>query len=133
MIEITVNIQAPALCGALNRLADALAGVRNPDIVTTTPAYVDTPQPAPLVAAPTVAPQLASAAPVASPTAPVPTTAPAYTLADLQRAAALLRDAGKLPALQALLVEFGAPSLLQLPDGQYGTFANRMRELGAKL
>ena len=68
------------------------------------------------------------------PTAPAaPTTAPSYTIAQLQAACAPLADAGKLPALQQLISTFGVASLSELPPARYGEFANGLRALGGVL
>jgi len=63
----------------------------------------------------------------------VPTTAPAYSMEDLARASTQLMDAGKQQDLLNLLAQFGAQSLMQVPQEQYGAFATKLRELGAKI
>lgn len=80
---------------------------------------------------PTPAPQQAGPAPAVQ-TAPT-AQAPAYTLDDLARAAAVLMDAGKQQQLIALLGQFGVPSLMQLPKERYGEFATALRQMGAKI
>ena len=54
-------------------------------------------------------------------------------MAAIRNACAALRDAGKLPAVQALLKETGAKNLSSLKPEQLPAFAAGLRELGAKL
>lgn len=63
----------------------------------------------------------------------VPVAEKTYTLEDLQRASSTLVQAGKIQLLQGLLQEFNSLSLTTLPVEQYGTFALRLRELGAAI
>ena len=51
----------------------------------------------------------------------------------LARAASQLMDAGKQNELVQLLGQFGVQALTALPQEQYGTFATKLRELGANL
>lgn len=62
-----------------------------------------------------------------APSEPVP------DMATIRNACAALRDAGKLPAVQALLKETGAKNLSSLKPEQLPAFAAGLRELGAKL
>jgi len=48
-------------------------------------------------------------------------------------AATQLMDAGKRDELLALLGTFGIQALTTLPKEQYGTFATKLREKGAKI
>jgi hypothetical protein len=64
---------------------------------------------------------------------PVPTQAPSYDLNQLAAAAGQLIDAGKLSEVQQLLASFGVPALTNLPPQQFGAFATKLRELGAKI
>jgi hypothetical protein len=48
-------------------------------------------------------------------------------------AATQLMDAGRQPELVSLLSSFGVPSLMALPKEQYGAFATKLREMGAKI
>ena len=89
-----------------------------------------TPAPQPVYTAP-VQPPAYTALPVAP--APVPTTAPSYTLDDLTRAAIPLMDSGKQPALLQLLKDFGVEALPTLQPEQYGAFATALRGLGAQI
>lgn len=65
--------------------------------------------------------------------AAVPTAAPSYTLDQLAVAATQLMDAGRRAELVQLLQSFGVQALTALPKEQYGAFATKLRELGAKL
>lgn len=68
----------------------------------------------------------------APPTA-VPTAATSYTMEQLAVAATQLMDAGKRDELLGLLGTFGIQALTALPKEQYGTFATKLREKGAKI
>ncbi len=63
----------------------------------------------------------------------VPTSAPSYDMNQLAVAATQLMDAGRQSELLSLLASFGAQSLMALPTEQYGAFATKLRELGAKI
>lgn len=71
--------------------------------------------------------------PLPSQPAPVPTTAQAYTLDDLARAAMTLMDSGRQIDLQQLLSQFGVEALPALPQAQYGAFATALRGMGAQI
>ncbi|MBR3422669.1 MAG: hypothetical protein IKG98_11520 [Ruminococcus sp.] len=81
-------------------------------------------------AAPTAAPAPAPAAVIPS---NAPTSAPMYSIAQLQTACGPLADSGKLPELQKLIASFGVNSLAELPQARYGEFANGLRALGGVL
>jgi len=154
-MEIKVTIEADKLATAMHELALALQGhpinknntadfEEIPDPKPQAPANTSQPQPQ---AAPTIPCQPQTAVPVAQQPviqppvqhpvqqpATVPTAqAPAYTLDQLAQAAAVLRDAGKLPQLQGLLQQFGIQSMQQLPPERYGEFATALRGMGAKI
>ena len=63
---------------------------------------------------------------------PTPTTEP-ITLDQVQRAAAQLRDAGKLGAVTGMFGEFGIKKLSDLEGAKLVLFAERLKKLGAKL
>ena len=63
---------------------------------------------------------------------PTPTTEP-ITLDQVQRAAAQLRDAGKLGAVTGMFGEFGIRKLSDLEGAKLALFAERLKKLGAKL
>lgn len=78
------------------------------------------------------------------PPKPKPTNAPAtteaskpdvapVTLEAIQRAAAQMRDAGKLGAVTAMFPEFGIVRLSDLKADQLPVFAERLRGMGAEL
>lgn len=55
------------------------------------------------------------------------------TLADVQKAAAQMRDDGKLEAVKGLFPEFGIKKLSDLKGDALQGFAARLREMGAKI
>lgn len=57
----------------------------------------------------------------------------AVTLADVQKAAAQMRDDGKLEAVKALFPDFGIRKLSDLKGDALQGFAARLREMGAKI
>lgn len=63
----------------------------------------------------------------------VPTSAPSYSLADLQKAAGELVNAGKSNVLLGVLKEFGVAALTMLPKERYGDFAQKIREFGGNI
>lgn len=65
--------------------------------------------------------------------ASIPTTQQTYTMDQLALGATQLMDAGHLGELQQLLAGFGVQALTMLPKEQYGIFATKLREMGAKL
>jgi hypothetical protein len=81
------------------------------------------------------APQVIQQPPAQQPVQPqgVPTSAATYTMDQLAVAATQLVDAGRRAELLQLLATFGAPALMQLPQEQYGAFATRLREMGARI
>ncbi len=101
------------------------------------------PSPGPTQQAPTQQPNV-QAVPTATPEqAPVqqpspqaqtvPTSAPTYDMNQLAVAATQLMDAGKQQDLMNLLNSFNVQALTSLPQEQYGAFATKLRELGAKI
>lgn len=67
-----------------------------------------------------------------APAAPAPATA-AVTLDAVQRAAAQMRDDGKLKAVTDMFPEFGIKKLSDLKGDQLQTFGERLRAMGAKI
>lgn len=63
----------------------------------------------------------------------VPTSVPSYSLADLQKAAGELVNAGKSNVLLGVLKEFGVAALTMLPKEKYGDFAQKIREFGGNI
>lgn len=89
------------------------------------------PTAAPVATPTTYAPQTAPVTPtmpMGVPTAP--TSAPAYTIEQLQTAIAPLLDAGKVAQIQQLVQSFGVATLMDMPKERYGEFANGLRNLG---
>ncbi|MGG4180819.1 hypothetical protein ABEW03_16175 [Virgibacillus pantothenticus] len=77
--------------------------------------------------------QVQQQAPVQQSQGAVPTSEQTYTMDHLARAASQLMDAGKQAELVQLLGQFGVQALTALPQEQYGTFATKLREMGAKI
>ena len=159
-LSMTINVEAPALVAAVEKLAAAMTV--DPNILTPdaprpqmpapaavppqmpapatgpAPAMPQTPGPAPAPVTPPPAP----AAPV-TPPAPAPAPAPApvmpvagaptYTLDQISKAGAALVDAGKMEPLLALLTKYGVQAITQLQPAQYGVFATELRALGAQI
>lgn len=88
--------------------------------------------PAPV--APTDPPQVETPAP--QPEAPAPQTPVAekkYSLGELQAACKPLMDNGRLQDIARIVKDLGAESLTILPADKYGAFAEKIREMGAKI
>jgi len=133
MIEIKVTVNCP-------ELAELAAAVRSRCAVPTTPAAPAPAAPvtapvthAPATPAPAPAPAAAPTAPTAPAVATAPTTAPSYTVDQLAKVGADLVQEGKMPQLLALLSQFGAQSVTQLPLEKYGPFALALRNLGGNI
>lgn len=144
-MNITININAPELVGAINNLASALGGrpapegqatpfVPSQDVPVTQPTVPSSASAAQPTAVPTTAPTgQPTTAPTGQPTN-VPTSAPEYTMEQLAVAATPLMDAGKQAELTQLLKQhFGVDALTQLPKERYGEFATALRQMGAKV
>lgn len=148
-MNITVEIKAPELAAAIQALASAmnpkLFTLQKDEIVKTVrdAAPVQPVQPQAVQAPTAPATQaVTQPGPTPAPSAPVqpapvqpavPTSAPTYNMDQLAVAATQLMDAGKQPELLQLLSSFGVQALMQLPKEQYGAFATKLRELGAKI
>ena len=160
-MEFTLRIKieaTPEFCRAIDNLANTItsafcvtADLQTEKAATPLPTVPPTPSPAPeptgaaTVSAPsaTVAPAnpasapaavpVATAPPAAAPLPTVPTAAQTYTQDQLALAASGLIDTGKLAELQQLLAAFNVDSLARLPKEQYGAFATKLREMGAKI
>ena len=162
-LSMTINVEAPALVAAVEKLAAAMTV--NPNILTPdaprpqmpapaavppqmpapatgpAPAMPQTPRPAP----PPLTPPPPPAAPLTPPPPappPAPQTAapvmpvagaPTYTLDQISKAGAALVDAGKMEPLLALLTKYGVQAITQLQPAQYGVFATELRALGAQI
>lgn len=127
---IDININAPALVGAIEHLCTALG---KPVMLEAKP--VDTaanPEPVqqPVQTAPvqTAAPQApVQAAPAAAPTVKT------YTMDEIAKAAGDFMTPETIPQLQALLASFGVAGLPELPADKLAAFAAELRKMGAKI
>lgn len=147
-MDVTVNINAPAIVEAINRLsevfnaaltanqsqaiqaADVTPPVQNQ--IAAQPQY-ETIVPMTLPVQPQNAqqpPQTAPAPQVAVPTAPVLAVDEAYRNR-VCTAAARLVEQGKMPDILAILQSFGVAAVTQLSATQLPDFANRIVALGA--
>lgn len=156
MMEIQVTVLLPGMPEAINRLADAISGVKGAPVPTQTEAKLIENKPVPNDPAPvpnntaavpnnvtafptqTVAPTPSAAAvpatPVAAPVTPTaPPSAREYKLDELAKAAAVLMDNGKMAELAALVQKYGVPSLMQLDKSHFTAFAEDLKALGAVL
>mgnify|MGYP007126069905 FL=1 len=151
-MSLVVEIKAEKLVEALNNLADAIknSNVQNSQVVndtdpiqqqqqTTTQTVMLTSQTA-VPTQQTTQTQEPAQQTVQQPTPQatqqpqaVPTSAPAYTFDQLAVAATQLTDAGRREEVLQLLNSFGVQALTALPKEQYGAFATKLRELGAKI
>ena len=160
-LSMTINVEAPALVAAVEKLAAAMTV--DPNILTPdaprpqmpAPAAVPPQMPAPAAVPPQMpapatgpAPAPVTPAPAAPVTPPAPAPAPApqtaapvmpvagaptYTLDQISKAGAALVDAGKMEPLRALLTKYGVQAITQLQPAQYGVFATELRALGAQI
>lgn len=131
-IAIDININAPALVGAIERLCAALGNPAAKPVGTaakpeTVPQPVQTAPvtPAPVQAAAPQAP--VQAAPAAAPTVKT------YTMDEIAKAAGDFMTPETIPQLQALLASFGVAGLPELPADKLAAFAAELRKMGAKI
>ena len=141
---MTLTIEIPALdrlCAWLeSRDKTDLLGVIENEIVQKIKEAAESGVPRPKFDAPSQEPQKAPQEPpkpevTEKPTAaaePAPAT-PAVTLDAVQRAAAQMRDDGKLKAVTDMFPEFGIKKLSDLKGDQLQKFGDRLREMGAKI
>lgn len=123
-IAIDININAPALVGAIERLCAALG---NPAAkLVGTAAKTEPVQAAPVQTAP-VTPAPVQAAPAATPTVKT------YTMDEIAKAAGDFMTPETIPQLQALLASFGVAGLPELPADKLAAFAAELRKMGAKI
>jgi len=149
-MDFTLNIKieaTPEFCRALDNIANTITAafcvtaasnvdaeqLRKAVVENPAPIKVEAPAPAPAPASDPAAVPVATAPVPPAPVPTVPTTAQTYTQDQLALAASGLMDAGKLAELQQLLATFKVTSLVTLPKDQYGAFATKLRELGAKI
>lgn len=128
---IDININAPALVGAIEHLCTALGKPVMPEAKPV--------QAAPVPPAITSMPHKSVPAPAAAPQAPVqaaPAAAPTvktYTMDEIAKAAGDFMTPETIPQLQALLASFGVAGLPELPADKLAAFAAELRKMGAKI
>ena len=118
---IDININAPALVGAIEHLCTALG---KPELVQQ-PVQTAPVTPAPAQPAAPQAP--VQAAPGAAPTVKT------YTMDEIAKAAGDFMTPETIPQLQALLASFGVAGLPELPADKLAAFAAELRKMGAKI
>lgn len=124
---IDININAPALVGAIEHLCTALGK----------PVMLEA-KPAGTAAKPELVQQQVQTTPVTP--APVQQPAPAaaptvktYTMDEIAKAAGDFMTPETIPQLQALLASFGVSGLPELPADKLAAFAAELRKMGAKI
>ena len=122
-IAIDININAPALVGAIERLCAALG---NPAAKPVGTAAKPETVPQPVQTAP-VTPAPVQAAPTAAPTVKT------YTMDEIAKAAGDFMTPETIPQLQALLASFGVAGLPELPADKLAASAAELRKMGAKI
>ncbi len=137
---IDININAPALVGAIEHLCTALGKPVMPEAKPVgTAAKTEPVQAAPVPPAITSMPHKSVPAPAAAPQAPVqaaPAAAPTvktYTMDEIAKAAGDFMTPETIPQLQALLASFGVAGLPELPADKLAAFAAELRKMGAKI
>lgn len=127
---IDININAPALVGAIEHLCTALGKPVMLEAKSVGTAANPEPVPQPVQTAPvqTAAPQApVQAAPAAAP------TVKSYTMDEIAKAAGDFMTPETIPQLQALLASFGVAGLPELPADKLAAFAAELRKMGAKI
>ncbi|WAT79075.1 hypothetical protein [Bacillus safensis] len=151
-MNINVKIEAPGLVEALEKLAAALGGMKVTPLQGQQPQQPQQQAPQqPQQQAPQQPQQQApqqNSVPTGVPlqnqqqpqpgqqapnTSTVPTATVSYTQDQLAVAASSLLDSGRSNELVSLLASFGVQALTQLPQEHYGSFATKLRELGAQI
>lgn len=122
---IDININAPALVGAIERLCAALGNPAAKPETVPQPVQIAPVTPAPVQAAAPQAP--VQAAPAAAPTVKT------YTMDEIAKAAGDFMTPETIPQLQALLASFGVAGLPELPADKLAAFAAELRKMGAKI
>jgi len=132
-IAIDININAPALVGAIERLCAALGNPAAKPVGTA--AKTEPVQAAPVQTAPVTPAPVQAAAPQA-PVQAAPAAAPTvktYTMDEIAKAAGDFMTPETIPQLQALLASFGVAGLPELPADKLAAFAAELRKMGAKI
>lgn len=141
---IDININAPALVGAIEHLCTALGKPVMPETKPVGTAAKPEPVPQPVQTAPvqpaiTSMPHKSAPAQPTAPQAPVqaaPAAAPTvktYTMDEIAKAAGDFMTPETIPQLQALLASFGVAGLPELPADKLAAFAAELRKMGAKI
>ena len=123
--EIRKKLNAVPITAPIADAATPVSALETPP--TEEPPKPATP-PSEAAAPATEAPKPAPEVPKPAPEAPKP-----VTLEAVQRAAAQLRDEGKLKAVTDMFGEFGIKKLSDLKGDPLQAFADRLRDMGAKL
>lgn len=145
-IDIVINNQETKELSAEKQHAlCVLLGLAGPEPAVTPTAAMPQTEPAP-APAPTAAMPQAEPAPAPVPTAAmpqiepvpampaqVPTSAPTYTLDQIQAAIGPLLQAGRHTDLQNLLAKYQVATMTDLQPVQYGAFAADLRAMGAQI
>lgn len=129
---IDININTPALVGAIEHLCTALG---KPAIKPVGTAAKPEPVPQPVQTAP-VTPAPAQPAAPQAPVQAAPAAAPTvktYTMDEIAKAAGDFMTPETIPQLQALLASFGVSGLPELPADKLAAFAAELRKMGAKI
>lgn len=142
-MEITVNINAPAIVDALNNFTATVTAILKAPQATTLETALDpvvtaAPVPAaPVAPAPVVTAVPAPAAPIVAAAPVAPTPAPAAPVVDeayrnrVCQAAARLVEAGKMNDILNALKSFNVAAVTQLSAEQLPAFAAQITALGA--
>lgn len=131
MFEIKVTVDIPSLVEAARIIA-----MGKTTAVEAKPERIEEIRNAPVMAMPAAAPITPAPAPIPAPApvaaAPV-SPAPPIQRADVARAGAALlsQNPALQPQLVALLGEFKAQTVQDIPEDQLGAFATRLRGMGA--
>ena len=134
MLEVKIIIEAAELANAINNLAVAMGGAKNPVSAQTAQAAASATPAVPTAQTAPTAPAPAANAPVNYPAPGIPLAQPPkYTVDQIMAAGAMLMDAGKVNELMNLLHSFGVQAVMDLKPEQLGAFATALRELGAKI
>lgn len=130
MIDITLHVDIPAM----DRLAKVLEGRLIAPAATPAPEPLQEPQKQPQEApAPEPREEHQEEPKPAPEPAEAPAEGPTFTLDQVQRAAAQLRDQGKLKAVTDMFPEFEIKKLSDLKDDKLQAFGARLKGLGAAL
>lgn len=131
MFEIKVTVDIPSLVEAARIIA-----MGKTTAVEAKPERIEEIRNAPVMAMPAAAPIAPAPVPTPAPVAAAPVSpAPPIQRADVARAGAALlsQNPALQPQLVALLGEFKAQTVQDIPEDQLGAFATRLRGMGARI